>query len=310
MASKSKNTNQKYIGYFNKFDVWCGEHGFISLPAKVTTVCLFLSDLTISEVSNSVLEGYFYAINWKHELSLFDNPCAHKLTKLTFDGSRRILCQPKRKKQPVTADILNRIVNLYSNGGKMNFKDNRLCTMCILGFSGFLRFSELSSLQMKDIKIYENHMSLFIKKSKTDQLQKGSEIVIAKTGNKLCPVSWLKNYLAAASLTVSSDEYIFTKVKFLKSKNKYVPVNTLSPLSYTRSREIFLQAIVAIGEDKNKFGLHSLRSGGASACANSTLNLDTSLLNKHGRWKSSTSSDGYIHYNLNKRLQISKHLGI
>lgn len=173
-----------------------------------------------------------------------------------------------------------------------------------------MRFSELSSLQMKDIKIYENHMSLFIKKSKTDQLQKGSEIVIAKTGNKLCPVSWLKNYLAAASLTVSSDEYIFTKVKFLKSKNKYVPVNTLSPLSYTRSREIFLQAIVAIGEDKNKFGLHSLRSGGASACANSTLNLDTSLLNKHGRWKSSTSSDGYIHYNLNKRLQISKHLGI
>ena len=39
-------------------------------------------------------------------------------------------------------------------------------------------------------------------------------------------------------------------------------------LSYTRAREIVLETLGKIGLEKSKFGLHSLRSGGASQAAN------------------------------------------
>ena len=39
-------------------------------------------------------------------------------------------------------------------------------------------------------------------------------------------------------------------------------------MSYTRTREIVLQAFAELGYPKHLFGLHSLRAGGASAAAN------------------------------------------
>jgi hypothetical protein len=44
--------------------------------------------------------------------------------------------------------------------------------------------------------------------------------------------------------------------------------------------------------DIKKFGLHSLRSGGATTCAN--LRISDRLFKKHGRRRSETAKDGYV----------------
>ncbi|XP_053405553.1 uncharacterized protein LOC128558980 [Mercenaria mercenaria] len=309
-SSKSKNTRAKYDSYFERFASWCKSHKFKYLPAEDTTINLFLSGLISKGVGHSVIDGYYYSIKWNHQLMLLTcNPCDSNLVKLVYEGSRKTVCEPVNKKQPVTADIISKIVDKFG-GDNDNLKDLRLCTMCILGFSGFFRYSELSRLKMKNINFQDDYISVNITESKTDQCKSGSEILIAKTQTKLCPVSWLLKYIAVAGLTFASDEFIFTKVRYIKKTDKYVLADTSTPLSYSRAREIFLSALENIGEGKSSFGLHSLRSGGASAVANSGDVVDVRLLNKHGRWKSSSSSGGYIHYNIQNRLQVSKHLGI
>jgi len=40
------------------------------------------------------------------------------------------------------------------------------------------------------------------------------------------------------------------------------------PISYIRARELLLNSLVELGFPKSSYGLHSLRSGGASAAAN------------------------------------------
>ena len=45
-----------------------------------------------------------------------------------------------------------------------------------------------------------------------------------------------------------------------------------------------LDALYKIGLNSKKFGLHSLRAGGATAAAN--LGVSDGLFQKHGRWKS------------------------
>ena len=55
-------------------------------------------------------------------------------------------------------------------------------------------------------------------------------------------------------------------------------------------------------------GLHSLRAGGASAAANAGVN--DRCWKRHGRWKSETSKDGYAADSLERRLEVSKKLGL
>ena len=69
-----------------------------------------------------------------------------------------------------------------------------------------------------------------------------------------------------------------------------------------------LNALETIGLDKKQFGLHSLRSGGATAAA--AAGVEDRLFKKHGRWKSKNAKDGYIKESIDNRLSVSKKLGI
>ena len=79
-------------------------------------------------------------------------------------------------------------------------------------------------------------------------------------------------------------------------------------MSYSRTREIVLQAFVELGYPKNLFGLHSLRAGGASAAANA--GVSDRLFKRHGRWKTDQAKDGYIKDKLDSLLSVSKSLHI
>ena len=60
-------------------------------------------------------------------------------------------------------------------------------------------------------------------------------------------------------------------------------------ISYTRVRELVLQKLAALGLDPKQFGLHSLRSGGASAAANA--GVPDRLFKRHGRWRSENAKE-------------------
>jgi site-specific recombinase XerD len=49
--------------------------------------------------------------------------------------------------------------------------------MCLLGYAGFLRFSELASLKKSDISFFPSYVKLYLEKSKTDVIEKGSVLL-------------------------------------------------------------------------------------------------------------------------------------
>ena len=68
-----------------------------------------------------------------------------------------------------------------------------LC-MTLLSFAGFfLRYDEISSLICKDVKLFDDHISLNVRKSKTDQYRQGHEVLIACGDTIACPVAMLKD---------------------------------------------------------------------------------------------------------------------
>jgi hypothetical protein len=71
-TSKSDATNKKYDSCFSKFKSWWRQFNLECLPAKASTVTIYLTNLIQSGCSASVLNSNFYAVKWYHDMHLFD----------------------------------------------------------------------------------------------------------------------------------------------------------------------------------------------------------------------------------------------
>ena len=71
-------------------------------------------------------------------------------------------------------------------------------------------------------------------------------------------------------------------------------------------RELFLAKLRELGFDASKYGLHSLRSGGASAAANA--GVPDRLFKRHGRWWSESAKDGYVKDSHGALMSVSQRL--
>ena len=59
--------------YFTKFKSWCRQFNLEYLPAKASTVTIYLTSLIQSGCSVSVLNSNFYAVKWYHDMHLFND---------------------------------------------------------------------------------------------------------------------------------------------------------------------------------------------------------------------------------------------
>ena len=81
-----------------------------------------------------------------------------------------------------------------------------------------------------------------------------------------------------------------------------------SCISYSCLRDLFKRKLEALGEKLNDYGLHSLRTGGATTAAN--LGVADRLLKRHGRWRSENAKDSYVEDTTEQRLGVSRNLGL
>lgn len=306
LKSRADNTTRKYRYAFDRFCRWCTNYHINPLPSSDFNVSLYLIHLRKKSNSVAKVDEAFYAIGWSHKLAGYVDPCNSFLCTPVKEGARRSIGHYiANKKQSITPHILRQIVLKYGNTHS-NLSHKRIACMCLVSFAVFLRFSELVSLKRSDIHFHASHVNIFIAKSKTDQLREGNSVLIVRTNSDICPVHMLKAYLLQANIANNSQEFIFRSVTFCNSTNTYI-LRGSSPLSYTRARELLLDALGSLGFDKSKFGLHSLRAGGATAAANAGIN--DRLFKKHGRWASDFAKDGYVCENINEKLLVTQNLG-
>lgn len=301
---REPTTLKKYTCYFNLWKDWAERYSLKCFPVDEFQVALFLLSLIQGDASISIIESCFYAIKFHHNIISCHDPCKAPIVKNMLEAAKRIKKQQVKKKDPITVDHLNSIFN-YLGGENADLKNLRTLVICLIGFSGFLRFNEIVNLSRSDIIFFDTYMTLFISKSKTDVYRKGSTVFIAENNSDLCPVKNLKQYLVKAEIAENSEKFIF---RAITAGNKQSLRKTNKPISYTRAREMFLDVIKDIGLDPRNFGLHSLRSGGASAAANSGVN--DRLFKRHGRWKSDQAKDGYVEDNISALLSVSQTLGL
>ena len=138
--------------------------------------------------------------------------------------------------------------------------------------------------------------------------REGRHSYIARTDTDICPWQTLSNYVAKCQLSSDIDDLIFRPLTYFKSKNQYSLRKADCPISYSTTRDNVLKLIEKIGLNAKDFGLHSLRSGGATVAAN--VGVKDRLFKRHGRWNSESVKDGYVKDELKELLSVTANLGL
>ena len=303
LHSRADSTVKKYLGAYRRWKAWAVSHKLDPIPVKPHHLALYLQHLAELSKSKAAVEEACNALSWIHSSAGLTPPLVDPFVKATLEGLQRSLAKPVIKKEPITVEALGAIVRDADRSGTL--ADLRLATACLLGFSGFLRFSELINLRPCDFKVTEEMMKIKIVHSKTDQWRQGDEILVARTRNATCPVAMLERYMQVTCMSWEDQRFLFRPIQASKRGQT---LRESGKISYSCLREAFKKKMADLGLPAEEFGLHSLRAGGATAAANAKV-LDR-CFKRHGRWKSENAKDGYIKDNVESRLEVSKSLGL
>ena len=119
LKSKTVNTTKKYQRGFN---TW-GKFKNLFLVALLTRF-------------------FIYGLKSFHDLAGQPDPCNSPVAIQLLESAKRILSVPVKKKEPVTPEVIQRLVAYYGSASA-SLADLRLLALCVLGYAGFFRFNEL-----------------------------------------------------------------------------------------------------------------------------------------------------------------------
>ena len=113
------------------------------MPANSFHVAAYLQCLISEANSLSPVLNVVYSIDWAQCLAGLPKVSDHDIVSSMVSASQRILGKPKAKKEPITSEMLKALARFQSP----SLSDLRAVALCLLGYAGFFRFSELCSIR-------------------------------------------------------------------------------------------------------------------------------------------------------------------
>ena len=120
-----------------------------------------------------------------------------------------------------------------------NLLESRNACIFLLTFTGFFRI-EVLHIEYDDVIINDGYVAINLNISKTDQLRKGNQVVIAATPNRVtCLVKIFKSYLSQVErFLVNAGHYFFLRA-LAKTRFSHTLVSVKYPIIYSSIRDYF-----------------------------------------------------------------------
>jgi len=260
--SKAKNTIRAYKSDFKDFGAFCAKNNFKPFPSEPKIITLYLTHLSIKGAKMSTLRRRLVSIGMIHKLKGHYLDTKHPVIIENLMGISRKKGNYQKGKKPILINQLKAIVNVIDDEKTEEIKKVRDKTIILIGFGGGFRRAELVYIDYEDLEFVTEGVKIIIRRSKTDQFGEGMIKGLPYfTNQTYCPVLHLKKWLELSNIKSGA---IFRK--FNKGFN--LSDNRLTDQTVALLIKNYL-ATAGI-ENKNYSG-HSLRSGFATASAESAL---------------------------------------
>lgn len=311
VGSSAANTVSKYSAGWKRWKSWAATKlGVPVLPAIPFQVSLYLTELvknaTDHRHSVAVIEAAAYSIRWGHRLAGMDSPTDHSLVKSVIEGARRKLARPIKPKEPLCTDIVAEITKDL-NTPNASLADIRFLFILLVGYAGIFRVSEILNIRVKDIEIFDSHMTISVDKRKNDQYRRGHVSTIARSGKPTCPVGITEKILSLLPDDKNSPYPVVRRI--VPCRYKKQRFHQCLGISYTSVRDNLKAYIGNHVSDTSLFGTHSIKAAGCNDPG--FKQTDDSLKDRHGGWKNPKSKLRYIDLtNSEDLIQVTRSMSI
>ena len=276
------------------FTAWCRAHNISALPATPETVAAYLADHA-SALATATLARRISTIVVANRRAGYSLDTRDPALRDTWRGIRRIKGTAQRRAAALTTPLLKQV--LATCGDRLI--DLRDRALLLIGFAAACRRSELCALDMSDVEVSTEGLTIRIRRSKTDQEGEGAQIAIGRTGTATCPVMAFETWVAAAGITNG---------RALRSVDRHGLVGY--GLSTRAVSQIVQARAEAAGLDARTFSGHSLRAGFATAAAAAAAGIDERLIMRQTRHTSAAMVRRYIRDGERWRRNLAAEVGL
>ena len=269
-------------------------------------MAIYINRIFFVKNTKGAIINALYSINWGHRVVGLTSPTENSLVKLAYEGALRLIGGKVSKKDALPIEVVKDVVDKFklSPGNLLHM---RTIVVILLGFCGGFRINELLSIKLGDMTFLPDQLKVFLDVSKCDQHRQGNTVVIARTGSRYCPVTFVEDFLKRAGLDAGKDKEAFLIPRLHVRRKSHRASKSLGVTDDT-VRQDFKTIIEPHTKDGSNYSLHSLRSGGASRAANQGIN--DRLIAKQGRWSTEKGKNGYIKDSNEARKSVTLALGL
>ena len=283
------STQKTYKSALRRFSEFCSRYTILSLfPVSEAILCYFTSYLASNNLSPQTIKTYLAGIRHMQitlglpEPRAFSSLPRLKLVQAGIQRTHSQRARPPNIRLPITPAVLRQIKGQWS--AKASDPDTvMLWAASVFCFFGFFRAGEITvptqaaynprrHLSWGDVSVDNTKdpqiLKVVLKFSKMDQLGKGAEVYLGRTGCTLCPVA-----ATVAYMVMRGD----CPGQFFRFKNGQ-PLTKPKFIHHVRS------ALQGAGLPYSDFTGHSFRIGAATTAAKA--GVEDSMIQTQGRWSS------------------------
>jgi site-specific recombinase XerD len=251
----SKTTSRAYSTDFAHFEAWCRAERLPSLPAKPSTVGLYLASMAESGYRISTITRRLAAIAIMHRDRNLPSPASLRFPAVgnVIRGIQREKGVRPEQKRALSTEELRKMVTAMP-ATPLGLRNRALL---LIGFAGGFRRSELARIDFADVEDTDDGLTILLRRSKTDQAGEGRKIGIAYGSDpKTCPVRNYRKWIAAAKITEGP--------VFCHFHNRTMGTKAITDRVVALTIK---KAAERVGIEAQSLAGHSLRSGLATTAA-------------------------------------------
>lgn len=176
----------------------------------------------------------------------------------------------------------------------------------LVGYAGVFRISEVLSIRVRDVSIFDDFMNVYLVKRKNDQYKDGHVSVIARSRKLTCPVGITEKLLSLLPDSKDSSNPIVRRI--VNSRHSKERFHDSLGVSYSTALASLKSYVSPFVSDAGLFGTHSIRIRGANDPG--FRSIDSALQDRHVGWKNPKSKSRYIGAVLEELIGTTRSMGI
>lgn len=253
-ATLAPNTSKSYADSWMRFEKWRQEQKRAALPASSETLALWATAMLLRGLKVSTVQMRVSGVVYRHRVRGHSSPLGPEVQKV-LSGARRLRHEAPRPKRALTAEQLWKISRLIDTRTARGLRDR---AVCVVGFAGGFRRSELRALDLADVQFVPKGLLVRLRWSKTGQHAHGRYVGIFRGQRpETCPVRTLKAWIERRG---NQPGPLFPRIE-------RSGVITDQRIGQEGVSGIVKRGVEQIGLDPHHYAGHSLRSGCVTAAA-------------------------------------------